>query len=342
MAAEIAQEIISQSSNLQDRVDELEGTVSVLKLRLDALESGKKPHEGWVYSAPNISEEELQEMGYDEDTVEEIDIVLGEMKTTTNNLRWGACDKISLGDNSFSQILKYHEKLLPHWRELCDGICCLKDDDELKCIYIVNVELPNHVVSMILKAMRGKKLKIECISFEYNNFRNGEYGIELASWLLNNTTATRFDYEGDHFVYEYAFRPLIDAVTKHKSLHRVAINFCNRVAGEEEGSKAGCDMLCSILESNKKLVYVSFQSNRLGVPNDASRMINALKGCSELVYLDLSNNASAGRRGGGGSRNEIDANAGGLHVFSEVLKENPKLIVKIGDFNANHHLQILS
>ena len=105
MAAEIAQEIVSQSSNLQDRVGELEGQVSMLKFRLDALESGKKPHEGWVYSAPTISEEELQEMGYDVDAVEEMDSVLVEMKRTTNNLRWGACDKISLGGNIFSQIL---------------------------------------------------------------------------------------------------------------------------------------------------------------------------------------------------------------------------------------------
>eukprot|EP00984_Skeletonema_dohrnii_P031307 scaffold23632_cov169-Skeletonema_dohrnii-CCMP3373.AAC.1 len=67
MSAELAQEIVSQSTNLQDRVVELEGQVSLLKSRLDALESGKKPHEDWVYSAPSISEEELEEIGYDID-----------------------------------------------------------------------------------------------------------------------------------------------------------------------------------------------------------------------------------------------------------------------------------
>jgi hypothetical protein len=68
-------------------------------------------------------------MGYDVDAVEEMDSVLNEMKNTTNNLRWGAFDKIRIGDNGFSQILKYHERFLPHWRELCDGLCCLKEDD---------------------------------------------------------------------------------------------------------------------------------------------------------------------------------------------------------------------
>ena len=55
----------------------------MLKRRLDALESGKKPHEGWIYSAPSISEEELEEIGYDEDGVEEMDTLLNQMKTTT-------------------------------------------------------------------------------------------------------------------------------------------------------------------------------------------------------------------------------------------------------------------
>ena len=56
MAAELAQAILSQSTNLQDRVVELEGQVSfLLKFRLDAIESGKKPHEDWEYSAPNMT-----------------------------------------------------------------------------------------------------------------------------------------------------------------------------------------------------------------------------------------------------------------------------------------------
>ena len=54
MAAELAQAIVSQSTNLQDRVVELEGQVSLLKFRLDALESGKKPHKDWEYSASKI------------------------------------------------------------------------------------------------------------------------------------------------------------------------------------------------------------------------------------------------------------------------------------------------
>ena len=333
MAEEIAQEIVSLSNNLQDRVVELEGQVSMLKLRLDALESGKKPHDGWVYSAPSISEEDLEEMGFDLDAVEEMSIVLDEMKRTTNNLRWGACDQISLGGNCFSQILNYHDNFLPHWRELCDGICYLKDNDELKCFDIANVELPNHIVSMILNALRGKKLKIDSISFLNNDF-GGNYGIELASWLLNHSTASRFYYEGDSFSYEYQIRPLIDAINKHKSLRGVDLNIWNGIFREEEASKAGCDVLCSIMESNKELKGVSFQSNRLKVPTDASRMIDALKGCSKLVWLDISN-APAARLD---TRNEIDPNEWGLHVFREVLENNPKMTVKVGDFNANYHL----
>jgi len=343
MAAELAQEIASQSTNLQDRVIELEGQVSLLKFRLDALESGKKSHEDWVYSAPSISEEELQEMGYDEDAVDEMASVLAEMKNLTNKLRWGCCDKISLGDNIFSQMLKYHERLLPHWRELCDGIYYLKDDDELKCFDIMNVEVPNHIVSMILKAMRGKRLKIECIRFEYCNFSpgigDGEYGIELASWLLNHSTVSSLVYAGDINYHEFNFRPLISAIVKHKSLRSVEINLCNGIVGEEKASKAGCEMLCSILE-NTELEYVSFQCNCLKVPNDASRMIEALKGCSKLVYLDISNNAGAtgSLPGWGGKRNEVNADKWRLHIFSEVLKVNPNLTVTVGDFNANYQI----
>lgn len=215
----------------------------------------------------------------------------------------------------------------------------MKNGDELKRFDIRNVELPNHIVSMILNAMRGKKLKIKCISFQYNNF-NREYGIELASWLLNHsiTSDSTFYYEGDSFQYEFEIRPLINAITKHKNLRGVAIDFCNRIVDEEEASKAGCDMLCSIMESNKELEWVSFQSNRLRVPTEASRMIDALKGCSKLVRLDLSNDASTGRRGGRDSRNEIDPDEWGVHVFSEVLNENPNLTVIVGDFNAHYHI----
>jgi Leucine-rich repeat (LRR) protein len=209
----------------------------------------------------------------------------------------------------------------------------------LKCFDICNVELPNHIVSMILRAIRGKKLKIKGIHFEYNNFREA-YGIELASWLLNHSTASHFWYEGDIHNYEFEFRPLINAITKHKSLRTVVVNTCNRIIGEENASKAGCDMLCSILESNDELKSVSFQGNGLGVPDDTIRMIDALGGCSELEYLDISNNAIAhghGRRGG--LRNEIDPDVWGSHVFSHVFKENPNLTVKIGNFNANHKIE---
>ena len=125
----------------------------------------------------------------------------------------------------------------------------MKDgDEELKCFDIEKVELPNHIVSMILNAMRGKKLKIKCISFQYNNFNQTapfKYGIELASWLLNHsiTSDSTFYYEGDSFHYEFEIRPLINAITKHKNLRGVAIDFCNRIVDEEEASKAGCDML---------------------------------------------------------------------------------------------------
>jgi len=74
-------------------------------------------------------------------------------------------------------MLKYHDRFLPHWREICDGIHYLKDDDELKGFCIMNVESP------ILKAMRGKRLKIKNIRLECCNFSRdmgGEYGIELA------------------------------------------------------------------------------------------------------------------------------------------------------------------
>lgn len=341
MSAELAQEIVSQSTNLQDRVVELEGQVSLLKSRLDALESGKKPHEDWVYSAPSISEEELEEMGYDIDGVDEMASVLEEMKKLTNELRWGCCDKISLGDNTGSQILKYHDRFLPHWRELCDGISYLKDDDELKSFYIMNVEVPSHIVSMILKALRGKRLKIEDIRFEFCKFsrsiRDEEYGIELASWLLNHCTVSGgLVYVGDTQNYEFSFRPLISAINKHKSLRRVEIDFFNSIVGEENASKVGCEILCSILENNTELEYMSFQCNRLKVPNDASRMIEALKGCSKLVYLDISNNITMS--GWGEMRNEVNADKWSKHIVSEVLKVNPNLTVKVGDFNANYEI----
>jgi len=340
MAAELAQAIVSQSTNLQDRVVELEGQVSLLKFRLDALESGKKPHDDWEYSAPNISEEELQELGYDIDAVEEMGIVLDEMKKLTNNLRWGCCDEISIGDNCFSQVLKYHERFLPHWRELCDGMYYLKDDDELKGFYIMNVQLPNHIVSMILKAMRGKRLKIKNIRLECCNFGSrdmgGEYGIELASWLLNHSTVSNLAYVGDRHNHEFYFRPLISAINEHKSLRRVELNFINAIAGEEDASKAGCEMLCSILENNTELERVDFQCNRLKVPKDASRMIKALKGCSKLVYLDITNNTTM--RGWGEMRNEVDGNKWASHIVSEVLNVNPNLTVKVGDFNANYRI----
>lgn len=349
MAAEIAKEIFSQSNNLQDEVNELKGQVSTLKRRLDALESGKKPHEGWVYSAPDISEEELEEMGYDVDAVEEMDDVLKEMKKTTNNLRWGSCDKIRLGDNIFSQVLKYSDRFLPHWRELCDGICCLKDGDELKCFDISSVELPNQIVVMLLNALRGKKLKIKCISFQSNNFKSEygmgtTYGVEIASWLLQNsiTTEASFYYEGDNFDHECEIRPLMKALTNHKNLKIVSINSFNRIGDEEEASKVGYDMLCSILESNLELVWVTFQSNRLKVPFDASRLIDALEGCSKLQKLDLSNDASTcsihqrllhtSLRGGRESRNEVDQNKWGS-ALSEALDGNQELSVIVGDFN---------
>ena len=155
----------------------------------------------------------------------------------------------------------------------------------------MNVEVPNHIVSMILKAMRGKRLKIKNIRLEFCNFSpgipGGEYGIELVSWLLNHSTVSNLAYVGDRHDYEYPFRPLISAINKHKSLRRVELNFINAIAGEEDASKAGCEMLCSILENNTELECVDFQCNRLKVPKDASRMIKALKGCSKLVYLDI-------------------------------------------------------
>jgi len=349
MAAEIAKEIFSQSNNMQDEVNELKGQVSMLKRRLDALESGKKPHEGWVYLAPDISEEELEEMGYDVDAVEEMDDVLKAMKKTTNNLRWGSCDKIRLGDNIFSQVLKYHDSFLPHWRELCDGICCLKDGDELKCFDISSVELPNQIVVMLLNALRGKKFKIKCISFQSNNFKSEygmgtTYGVEIASWLLQNsiTTEASFYYEGDSFDHECEIRPLMRALTNHKNLKIVSINSFNRIGDEEEASKVGYDMLCSILESNLELVWITFQSNRLKVPFDASRLIDAFKGCSKLQKLDLSNDASTcsvhqrllhtSLRGGRESRNEVDQNKW-RSVLSEALDENQELSVIVGDFN---------
>ena len=348
MAAEIAKEIFSQSNNLQDEVNELKGQVSTLKRRLDTLESGKKPYEGWVYSAPNIEVEELEELGYDIDAAEEMDDVLNKMRKATNNLRWGCCDNISLGDNTGSQVLEYDDRFLPHWRELCDGICCLKDGDELMKFDIASLELPSKIVVMLLNAFRGKKLKIKCISFQNNNFGSDnstyvDYGIELASWLLDNsiTTEARFYYEGDSFHFEYQIRPLMKAITNHKNLRVVSIDLCNGIGDEENASKVGCDMLCSILESNKELVSVSFQSNRLKVPDDASRLIDALKGCSKLVSLDLTNDASvvySGRHGGREWRNEVDPNKWGDCVFRKVFDENPELTVMVGDFNAHYQI----
>ena len=338
MAAEIAKEIVSRSSNSEARIVELEGQVSTLKRRLDALESGKKPHEGWVWSAPHISEEELEEMGYDLDAVEEMDSVLTEMKKTTSNLRWGACDKIRVGDNIFSQVLKYNDRFLPHWRELCDGLCCLKDGDELKCFDISSVELPNHIVSMILNALRGKKLEIKYISFQCNNFKTEyagtSYGVELASWLLHNaiTPEANFYYEGDSLDAKYQIRPLMNAITNHKNLRTVSINSCNGIDDEEEASKVGYDMLCSIMESNTELRSLRFQSNRLKVPTDASRMIDALKGCSKLYELNLSNEP-----GGRELRNEVDQSKWGS-VLSEALDENPELSLIVGDFNKRYQI----
>lgn len=101
-------------------------------------------------------------------------------------------------------------------------------------------------------------------------------------------------------------------------------------------SKAGCEMSCSILENNTELECVDFQCNRLKVPNDASRMIKALKGCSKLVYLDITNNTTM--RGWGAMRNEVDGNKWASNIVSEVLNVNPNLTVKVGDFNANYRI----
>ena len=260
----------------------------------------------------------------------------------------GIVDKIRLGDNIFSQVLKYHDSFLPHWRELCDGICCLKDGDELKCFDISSVELPNQIVVMLLNSLRGKKLKIKSISFQSNNFKSEygmgtTYGVEIASWLLQNsiTTEASFYYEGDSFDHECEIRPLMKALTNHKNLKIVSINSFNRIGDEEEASKVGYDMLCSILESNLELVWVTFQSNRLKVPFDASRLIDALEGCSKLQKLDLSNDASTcsihqrllhTSRRGRESRNEVDQNKWGS-ALSEALDENQELSVIVGDFN---------
>ena len=90
MAEALAKEIISQSSDLQERVIKLEDQVATLKSRLDIMESGKKPHEDWEYSAPVPSFEELEAMGYEaeelDDGAEIVESLLGEFEMTARNL----------------------------------------------------------------------------------------------------------------------------------------------------------------------------------------------------------------------------------------------------------------
>ena len=89
MAEALAKEIISQSSDLQERVIKLQDQVAALKSRLDIMESDKKPHEDWEYSAPVPSFEELEAMGYEEelgDGAEIVESLLGEFEMTARNL----------------------------------------------------------------------------------------------------------------------------------------------------------------------------------------------------------------------------------------------------------------
>lgn len=340
MAESLAKEIISQSSDLQERVVELEGQVSSLKSRLDIMERGKKPHEDWEYSAPVPSTEELEAMGYEEeldDGAEFVEDLLGQFETTATNLRWGACESVSIGDNSCEDsVVTYNDFFLPHWRELADALSFLKDGDVLKDFSLMNIELPRHIVVLLKNSLRGKKLQIECLRFEGVKFGGTDLfdRTDFAADLLSTCTVNTFRFENIAIDYHFELNRLCDAINKSSSsLRQVGLACCNNVQTVPGGGNAemvGYNLLCSILENNKELDEVSFKAMKVMIPENDERLSDLLRESPKLHVLDLSNYIFPEK-----AWNKVDEHMS--HVFGVIFEKNSDLQIHVGSFFGKYH-----
>ena len=119
---------------------------------------------------------------------------LEQIKTQTEEMRYGTCDGEIYLDASFS----YNVEFLPHWREFAHALeqyqyylKCLPDDDNTTMLNLSGMEIPGRVVQLLSDALESTHF--HQLTLQKNNF--GQRGIDFAwKYLQDNRILESFHF----------------------------------------------------------------------------------------------------------------------------------------------------
>jgi len=209
-------ELKEKCTNLDTRCESLQRSVQILS-----------KESKWEYSAPYIPDSHWENLGFDEDYINQMQKFLADIKRYTCRLRSGKCGLSALDFGLDDEALLQHDDiLLPHWKELANALQ-LCNVDGIPELSITNIQLTTSVIDLLTPALKGKQ--IDDFSLYNNDFEDTHKGIEfVAECIKSNNELERFyltSNQIDNMVYAHH---LIEAIINNPSIDDIRLENCLR------------------------------------------------------------------------------------------------------------------
>lgn len=270
----------------------------------------------WQYPVPDIPFTQLVQRGYDEDRIDQLDVIAGDLKDATCNIRHGdRLASVALGrDDEIIGTIAHDDVLLHHWTEFADAVQLYGGFDDSFELSIRNVQLPDSVLDKLSLALKAKEIR----TMMFENISSGRGGLNFAVDVVQHNPSLKYlGWTNNHFDDESditQFNVLLRQVTSHPSIEHICLDNCF------EDSARGYEVFCSLLSLYNEagnLKCINFNANNIRTEG-GSHLAGFIATNPSLEELNLEDN-------------HLDDNDAAL--VAAALKENTNLRFLILDGN---------
>jgi len=240
----------------------------------------------WKYSAPTPSLSYWQQLGFDEEYVENLnEYFIGHIECVTRRIRRGQCIDnidIDIGNCESSELTVIDDdNLVLHWKELSDALSKDRSYNAEVSMTINHVQIRSEALDMLKQGLKYKQMyRLNLHGIQWQN--NGE-GVDFAVDKLQTKKIHEFGwaYSGTLTVSEST--RLFQAVLYHPNLTNITLD-------DYIGMENGYDNLISLLTTKSKVSLPYYGSNNVRSEGD-TRLSNFIAtNPTTLRFLGLYDN----------------------------------------------------
>ena len=285
-----------QLSTMQNEISKLKESNSHLTKKNKALEdklysqsmsiNALGDNVEWKYSAPTPSLSYWQQLGFDEEYVENLnEYFIGYIECVTRRIRRGQCTDhidIDIGNCETPELTVIDDdNLVLHWKELSDALRKHRSYNTEVSMSINNVQIRSEVLDMLKQGLKYKEMyRFNLNGIEWQN--NGE-GVDFAVDKLQTNKMHDFGWAHSGMLTISESTRLFQAVLYHPNLTDITLD-------DYVGMENGYDNLISLLTTKSKMSLLFYRSNNVRSEGDTRLSDFIATNPPTLTLLGLSYN----------------------------------------------------